>query len=73
MRQRGWAMQAVYDMAEGNAAKVLKTFESHGLHDVRETRKEAIAAMVASWKEHGGAAKPKSHLMLAVHWRRWTP
>ncbi len=65
VRQQGWAMQAVRDMAEGDADLVLKAFESRGLLDVRETRKEAIGAMVTSWREQGGAARPKSHLMLA--------
>lgn len=56
-----WARRAVKDLAEGRAQEALEAFVSHGLVKVTETKEEAIASLVADWRND---ARPLSKTLL---------
>lgn len=56
-----WARRAVKDLAEGRAQEALEAFVSHGLVKVTETKDEAVAALVADWRND---ARPLSKTLL---------
>lgn len=54
VRQRDeWARRAVHQFAWGDALGALREYAQRGLFHIADSRPEAVARLIADWKEHG--------------------
>jgi len=64
-RQREeWAREAVKEIVQGEAAKVLGRYAARDMLTVAEDRREARQRLVEDWRRLGGVESPAEHLAL---------
>lgn len=64
IRQRDeWAREAVKDIAEGRASKMLDAYNERGLLTIAPDREKAQQALISEWKKEG-IEKPEDNLII---------